>query len=162
MWTWASVSQTFTFPYFLSNGGSCTYRTAILCGLMQGTQFLCNRLINSRIALVIQTTPTIVTSSVVSDTQYSDVQWSMKHLRNAKIIGLTWTKRILLIHITCSPFCLDTASRLSQSRSLGFLVWCGRTRHFRSLALRARSLALRARTIALRAQKLDLWASLYG
>ena len=93
MWTWASVSQTFTFPYFLSNGGSCTYRTAILCGLMQGTQFLCNRLINSRIALVIQTTPTIVTSSVVSDTQYSDVQWSMKHLRNAKIIGLTWTKK---------------------------------------------------------------------
>ena len=37
-------------------------------------------------------------------------------------------------------------SRLSQSRSLGFLVWCGRTR----------SLALRARTIALRAQEIDL------
>lgn len=123
MWTWASVSQTFTFPYFLSNGRSCTYRTAILCGLMQGTQFLCNRLINSRIALVIQTTPTIVTSSVVSDTQYSDVQWSMKHLRNANIIGLTWTKKNPFNHITCSLFCLDTASgtRMRQQRPL---LWC--------------------------------------
>ena len=65
---------------------------------MQGTQFLCNRLINSRIALVIQTTPTIVTSSVVSDTQYSDVQWSMKHLRNAKIIGLIWKKKTFNMH----------------------------------------------------------------
>ena len=45
------------------------------------------RLINSRIAVVIQTTLTIVTS-LVSDTQYSDVQRSMKHLRKAKIIGL--------------------------------------------------------------------------
>ena len=50
------------------------------------------RLINSRIAVVIQTTLTIVTS-LVSDTQYSDVQRSMKHLRKAKIIGLIWTKK---------------------------------------------------------------------
>ena len=54
------------------------------------------RLINSRI--VIQSTPTIVTSSVVSDTQYSDVQWSMKHLRNAKIIGLIWKKKSFNIY----------------------------------------------------------------
>ena len=39
--------------------------------------------------------------------------------------------------------------RLSQSRSHGFLVWCGRTRHELSLA-RSR-FALGARTIALRA-----------
>ena len=46
--------------------------------------------------------------------------------------------------------------RLSQSRSHGFLVWCGRTRHELSLA-RSRF----ALTVALRAQKLDLWASLF-
>ena len=43
--------------------------------------------------------------------------------------------------------------RLSQSRSHGFLVWCGRTWHeafARSLARASRS-ALGARTIALRA-----------
>ena len=39
---------------------------------------------------------------------------------------------------------------LSQSRSHGFLVWCGRTRHERRAF---------ARSLALRAQKLDLWAS---
>ena len=51
--------------------------------------------------------------------------------------------------------------RLSQSRSLGFLVWCGRTRHehsFRSLALRARSLPLRARSLPLRARTIALRA----
>ena len=59
--------------------------------------------------------------------------------------------------------------RLSQSRSHGFLVWCGRTRHerrrafARSLARPSRSALVRSRlalTVALRAQKLDLWASL--
>ena len=59
--------------------------------------------------------------------------------------------------------------RLSQSRSQGFLVWCGRTRHerrrafARSLARASRSALVRSRlalTVALRAQKLDLWASL--
>ena len=43
--------------------------------------------------------------------------------------------------------------RLSQSRSHGFLVWCGRTRHEGRRAF-ARSL------FALGAHKLDLWASL--
>ena len=46
--------------------------------------------------------------------------------------------------------------RLSQRRSLGFLVWCGRTRHERRAFARSRF----ALTVALRAQKLDLWASL--
>ena len=47
--------------------------------------------------------------------------------------------------------------RLSQRRSLGFLVWCGRTRHERRAFARSRFAlarsrsALRARTIALRA-----------
>ena len=40
--------------------------------------------------------------------------------------------------------------RLSQSRSHGFLIWCGRTRHELSLA-RSR-FAFGARTISLRAQ----------
>ena len=59
-------------------------------------------------------------------------------------------------------------TRLSQSRSLGFLVWCGRTGHeqafasFRKLSLdrASRSQSRYALTVALRAQKLDLWASL--
>ena len=33
----------------------------------------------------------------------------------------------------------NVLSRLSQSRSLGFLVWCGRTRHELSLARASRS-----------------------
>ena len=43
--------------------------------------------------------------------------------------------------------------RLSQSRSHGFLVWCGRTRHERRAFARSLRFAL---TVALRAQKLDL------
>lgn len=68
------MSQTFTFHIF------CKMVEAVLIGQLYYVD-LCKapsvsviRLINSRIALVIQTTPTIVTSSVVSDTQYSDVQ----------------------------------------------------------------------------------------
>ena len=61
---------------------------------------------------------------------------------------------------TADSFVVNKPSvRLSQSRSLGFLVWCGRTRHgtARHGAFARSRFAL---TVALRAQKLDLWASL--
>ena len=44
-----------------------------------------------------------------------------------------------------SKNCLWVSLRLSQSRSLGFLVWCGRTRHDRTIALRAASRATRSK-----------------
>ena len=62
-------------------------------------------------------------------------------------------------------YCVEagwSSGRLSQSRSLGFLVCCGRTRHERAFA-RSRPALVRscfALTVTLRAQKLDLWASL--
>ena len=58
-----------------------------------------------------------------------------------------------------------TSLRLSQSRSLGFLVWCpvGAFARSRFALARSHSALVRSRfalTVALRAQKLDLWASL--
>ena len=47
--------------------------------------------------------------------------------------------------------CGTFSARLSQSRSLSFLVWCGRT-SFRSLALRARTIAVRAHCRATRSK----------
>ena len=121
MWTWASVSQTFTSHIFCKMVEAVLIRQLYYVDSCKAPSFSVIRLINSRIAVVIQTTLTIVTS-LVSDTQYSDVQRSMKHLRKAKIIGLIWKKK-LIICITCSLFCLDTASgtRTSQQR---LLLWC--------------------------------------
>ena len=92
MWTWASVSQTFTSHIFCKMVEAVLIRQLYYVDSCKAPSFSVIRLINSRIAVVIQTTLTIVTS-LVSDTQYSDVQRSMKHLRNAKIIGLIWTKK---------------------------------------------------------------------
>ena len=88
-----SVSESnLYFPYFCKMVEAVLIRQLYYVDSCKTPSFSVIRLINSRIAVVIQTTLTIVTS-LVSDTQYSDVQWSMKHLRNAKIIGLTWTKK---------------------------------------------------------------------
>ena len=41
-----------------------------------------------------------------------------------------------------------SCARLSQSRSHGFLVWCGRTRHFRSLVRTSRSYDRASRSLS--------------
>ena len=59
-------------------------------------------------------------------------------------IRLIFRVKILLYHAavwTSEPPKCTSMYRLSQSRSLGFLVWCGRTRHELSLARASRSLA---------------------
>ena len=78
------MSQTFIFCKMVE---AVLIRQLYYVDSCKAPSFSVIRLINSRIAVVIQTTLTIVTS-LVSDTQYSDVQRSMKHLRKAKIIGL--------------------------------------------------------------------------
>ena len=82
------MSQTFTSHIFCKMVEAVLIRQLYYVDSCKAPSFSVIRLINSRIAVVIQTTLTIVTSSLVSDTQYSDVQRSMKHLRKAKIIGL--------------------------------------------------------------------------
>ena len=81
------MSQTFTSHIFCKMVEAALIRQLYYVDSCKAPSFSVIRLINSRIAVVIQTTLTIVTS-LVSDTQYSDVQRSMKHLRKAKIIGL--------------------------------------------------------------------------
>ena len=60
-------------------------------------------------------------------------------------------KHKIIIVYTFKGLC-HAICRLSQSRSRGFLVWCGRTRGFRSLALRGRTIALRAHCRATRSK----------
>ena len=97
MWTWASVSQTFTSHIFCKMVEAVLIRQLYFVDSCKAPSFSVIRLINSRIAVVIQTTLTIVTS-LVSDTQYLDVQRSMKHLRKAKITGLIWKKKTYNMH----------------------------------------------------------------
>ena len=89
----------------------------------------------------------------------------LPHKNTSCVIGKIYINRCNKHNIEVDLLILEynVEHRLSQSRSLGFLVWCGRTRHERRAFARSRSALVRSRfalTVALRAQKLDLWASL--